>query len=169
MPISSQILRPFSFLLVLTSLLIALLLNATLWNVRYWNIPPDFVALLLLYWGINQPRRIGFLLVFILGIAVDVLMGAALGVHSLAYSLAMYFVLRGQRQIELYPFWQQTVIVFIFILLIQTVNLAVNVLLLKGAFHHWGYFLSSATTAILWTPLSNIILFLQRRSDKADL
>jgi rod shape-determining protein MreD len=169
MPVFTQILRPLSFLLVLLSLLIALLLNATPWNIRDWNLPPDFVALLLLYWGINQPHRVGLLLAFVLGIAMDVLMGAGLGAHSLAYCIAMYFVLRGQRQFGLYPFWQQAVVVFILMLVIQTANLIINITLLRGTFHHWGYFVSSFTTAILWIPLSNIILFVQRRPDKSML
>lgn len=169
MLISVQILRPYSFLRVLISLLFALLLNAIPWNIRHWNIPPDFVALLLLYWGINQPRRVGFLTAFLLGVAVDVFFGTGLGVHSLAYSIAMYFVLRWQKQFELYPFWQQAILVFILMLVIQTVNLAVNIVLLNGSFRHWGYFLSSVATAALWVPLSNTLLFLQRRPDKPIL
>lgn len=169
MPVFTQILRPLSFLLVLASLLIALLLNATPWNIRDWNIPPDFVALLLLYWGINQPQRVGLLLAFMLGIAMDVLMGSGLGAHSLAYCIAMYFVLLGQRQFGLYPFWQQAVVVFILMLVIQVVNLIVHISLLGGTLQHWGYFVSSLTTALLWVPLSNIILFVQRRPDKSLL
>lgn len=169
MPVSTQILRPLSFLLVLASLLIALLLNATPWHTRNWNVPPDFVALLLLYWGINQPRRVGFLLAFVLGIAVDVLIGNGFGMHSLAYCIAMYCVLQGQRQFELYPFWQQAVVILVIMFIIQTVSLIVHITLLNGTFQHWGYFLSSLTTAILWIPLSNIILFLQRRPDHFSL
>jgi len=33
---------------------------------------PDFVALVLLYWGMEHPRKVGFTPAFLLGLAIDV-------------------------------------------------------------------------------------------------
>lgn len=167
MPVSTQLLRPFNFLWVLASLLLALLFNAAPWNISEWNFPPDLVALLLLYWGLNQPFHVGFFLAFVMGILVDTITGNALGAHSLAYCAAMYGVLSLRRQMKLYPFWQQALVVWALMLVIQIINLIINVTLLSGMLYHWGYFLASFTTAILWTPLSNIMLFLQRRPHRS--
>ncbi len=114
-----------------------------------------------MYWGINRPQRSGFVQAFIFGLFVDVLIGTGLGSHSLAYVIALYFVLHSQRRFEFYSGWQQVVVVWILMLLIQVVNLLASVILSNGVFYSWMYFLSSVTTAILWVPLSNVILFLQ--------
>lgn len=166
MVVPQDLSRPINVFFVYLSLFIALLFNAIPWNVHYSNALPDFVALVLLYWGINQPHRSGLLQAFIFGLLVDVLIGTALGSHSLAYVTALYFVLLWQRQFEFYSGWQHVILVWLLMVLIQIINLLANVLLANGVFFNWPYLLSSATTAILWAPLSNLIFFLQNWSNK---
>ncbi len=57
---------------------------------RLW-IKPDFVALVLLYWCIHQPRRVGFAAAWLLGLAMDVadaqpVRPARARLHLLAYA-----------------------------------------------------------------------------------
>src|SRR5690606_14504746 len=42
---------------------------------------PDFVAITLLYWSVNQPQRIGMSLAFIAGLVMDVSNSSILGQH----------------------------------------------------------------------------------------
>jgi rod shape-determining protein MreD len=169
MPVTTQFARPVSFIRIMVSLLLALLLNSMPWHIRIWNLQPDFVALLLFYWGMNQPSKVGFFITFIMGILVDVAIGNALGIHSFTYALAMFVILNYRRQFEMYPFWQQAIVIFILMLMIQVIVLVFHLIFLKGTFQHWAYFLSSVTTALLWVPLSNIMWFLQRRSKSSSL
>lgn len=168
MPISSQILRPLSFFFVLISFFMALLLNAVPWHAQYSYLMPDFVALLLLYWGMNQPKSIGLLLTFALGMLVDVLIGTMLGSHSLAYLFAVYVVLRWQRQLEYFSTWQQMIVVWLLMFLMQLITLGVNRIFLNISLPHSGYFLASFSTAILWIPLSNCLVLLQHRLNQTN-
>lgn len=51
---------------------------------------PDLVALVLVFWSVQQPRRVGVVLGFLLGLAMDVAEGSLLGQHALAYTLMAY-------------------------------------------------------------------------------
>jgi rod shape-determining protein MreD len=170
MPVTSQLTRPASRLWVYGSLLLALLLNIIPWRVNAWNIPPDFVALFLFYWAMNQPRRLGLTVAFIMGVLMDVAWGGMLGVHSLIYCFGVYLIGSRQRLFERYSLREQAVLIFILMLIIQLVNLLVNVVFLGGTLQHWGYFLSSLVAAVLWVPLSNIMWWLlQRRNESSSL
>lgn len=166
MVLPQKLFRPSSVFFIYLSLCVALLFNAIPWYAHHSSALPDFVALMLLYWGINQPHRSGLLQAFIFGLLVDILVGTVLGSHSLAYVIALYSVLLWQRQFEFYSGWQHVMWVWLLMVLIQFTNLLVNVVLADGVFLNWPYFLSTVTTAILWAPLSNIIFLLQNWSNK---
>ena len=83
---SSRILLPVRRWFVALTLLGALLLNF-LPNVP-WLWMPDWVALVVIFWGIREPRLVGMGWAFLLGLAMDVADASVLGQHALAYVLA---------------------------------------------------------------------------------
>ena len=48
---------------------------------------PTSLALVLVFWNVHQPRRVGVGLAFVFGLLMDVHDGAVLGQHALAYTL----------------------------------------------------------------------------------
>ena len=162
MPVSSQILRPISGLIIFSSFVIALLINLLPWQAGIVNFAPDFVALLIVYWCLNQPHRVGVGIAFMLGILMDVGDANVLGQHTLAYSIIATLTLIRQRRIAIYPFWQQALLAFALLLLAQIIMVAIRAAM-GDAFVGWTYFLSSALAALLWTPFSNLMLLHQRQ------
>jgi len=162
MPVSSQILRPISGLMIVASFIGALLINLLPWQAAIANFAPDFVALLIVYWCLNQPRRVGVGAAFMLGILMDVGDANVLGQHALAYSVIASLVLIRQRRIAIYPFWQQALFAFALLLLAQVIMVMIRAAM-GDAFVGWTYFLGSALAALLWTPLSNLMLMHQRQ------
>ena len=51
---------------------------------------PDLMALVIVFWVVHQPRRVGIVTAFLLGLVMDVLEGALLGQHALAYTLMAF-------------------------------------------------------------------------------
>lgn len=168
MPISSQMLRPARGFFISATLIAALVVNLLPWQAQISNLAPDFVALLLLYWCVNQPRRIGVGAAFVLGLLMDVADANVLGQHALAYSVIAGLALWRYRQIAIYPFWQQALVVLLLLLLDQLIMVGVRALL-GAAFVGWTYFLGSFLAALLWTPLSNLMLFQQRKPASDEL
>ncbi|APR03022.1 rod shape-determining protein MreD [Thauera chlorobenzoica] len=162
---SSRILLPVKLWFVVLSLFVALGLE----YIPTGRLPglPGWVALVLAFWCVREPLRIGMGTGFILGLLVDVGLGAAMGQHALAYVVLAYFANRLARRVLWFPPWQQAVHVLPLLLLSQA--LMVGVRLLAGAeFPGWSYFLSSFSGAALWTPLSLLLLLPQYQPVERD-
>ncbi|WP_028450324.1 rod shape-determining protein MreD [Chitinibacter tainanensis] len=168
MPISRQMLRPVGGGFIFMSFICAMLINLLPWQVTSVNFAPDFVALLIIYWTLNQPRRFGIAWAFTLGLLMDVADGNLLGQHALAYSIIAYLTLSRQRQIAVFPFWQQALITLALLLLAQSIMLLIH-LLMGAQFIGWSYFAGSLLAAFLWPPLSNLMIMYQRKDVPDEL
>ncbi len=163
MPISRQLLRPTGVGFIFFSFIVAMVINLLPWQAVAMSFSPDFVALLIIYWALNQPRRTGVACAFFLGIAMDVADGNVLGQHALAYSVIAYLALARQRQLAIFPFWQQALIAFALLILSQTIMIVTRSFM-GEPFVGWGYFAGSVFAAILWPPFSNLMLMYQRKN-----
>jgi rod shape-determining protein MreD len=168
MPISRQMLRPVGGGFIFFSFVIALLINLLPWQITAINFAPDFVALLIIYWTLNQPRRFGIAWAFLLGLLMDVADGNVLGQHALAYAVIAYLALSRQRQLAVFPFWQQALVALALLLLSQTIMLVIR-LLMGASFIGWSYFAGCLLAAFLWPPLSNLMIMYQRKDVPDEL
>ncbi len=74
---------------------------------------PDWVPLVLIFWGLMAPERLGLLTAFAMGLALDTLSGALLGQHALAMVTVVYLSVRFHLLIRVFPVWQLSVTVFL--------------------------------------------------------
>src|SRR5918993_5297303 len=95
-----EILLPVRPAFIVFTLLVAALLNMMPWSGWIAWFRPDFVALLVLYWVIEQPRRVGFTAAFTLGLLMDVAEGTLLGQHALSYTMLAYAAIALNRRIR---------------------------------------------------------------------
>jgi rod shape-determining protein MreD len=72
---------------------------------------PDWVALVVIYWSLMAPGRLGLLSAFFLGMILDTLSGALLGQHALALLCVAYLALRFHLRIRVFPIWQMSLTV----------------------------------------------------------
>lgn len=102
---------------IVTSLLAALAL--TILPLPDWlaMVRPEWAALVLIYWCMALPGRVGVGVAWIVGLLLDVLRGGLLGQHALSLALVAYITLQLYQRIRVFPLWQQAVSVFILILL----------------------------------------------------
>lgn len=82
---------------------------------------PDWVAVVLLYWSLIEPRRYGLLSAFWLGIVLDSLSGSLLGQHSLALLLIVYLSQRLYLRMRTFPASQVATVVIVLLALYQLV------------------------------------------------
>ncbi len=117
---------------------------------------PDIPLLVLIYWSMALPDRIGIFAAVVLGIIVDALTSSLLGQHALAYALAIYIVLIMHKRLRLLPMWQQALTV-LFILYIERVVAALILGITDGLFPDMLFWLSPLIGMFLW-PWIFIIL-----------
>jgi rod shape-determining protein MreD len=154
---SSRILLPVRPWFIYLSLFIALLLN--LLPTAYWPGVPDWVALVLCFWSVREFRRVGMGWAFALGLLMDVADGAVLGQHCFAYVLLAYLSAALSRRLLWFPLAQQALQL---LLLTQVIQLLMR-LVVGADFPGWGYFIGPFIGALLWFPMTFVLLLPQYR------
>lgn len=84
---------------------------------------PQWVTLVLIYWCLALPTRVGVLTAFAAGIAQDVVSGALLGEHALSLSVIAYLAGELHRRIRAFPLWQQAIVVWLLLLVERLLSL----------------------------------------------
>jgi rod shape-determining protein MreD len=159
------LLRPVNPAFIAVSLLIAFVLNLAPWG-RLFAVP-DFVALVLVFWNIHQPRRVGMGYAFMMGLLMDVHTATRLGESALAYTLLSYGAIMLHRRVVAFPVFLQSLQVLPLFLVAQVVVLLVR-LAIGTPFPGWAFFLESLTTALLWPLATWLLLAPQRRPLERD-
>lgn len=163
--VSQTILLPVRASTILASFAVALLCNYLPWsNVA---LAPDFVALVLTFWCVRQPRLVGLGAGWLLGVLMDVGNSVLLGQHALAYSLLAFAAITLSRRILWFSLMAQALHVAALLLFAQGVALAVR--LAAGAeFPGWSIAVGPLIGAALWPPVSALLLMPQRRQPDAE-
>lgn len=161
------ILLPVSPLFITLSLIAAFLLNFIPWGGALGI--PDFVALVLVFWSIHQPRKVGIGVAFLMGLLMDVHDAIHLGENALAYTLLSYFAITIHRRVLWFNPLMQALHVFPLFLFVQTMQILVRLLVASDAqFPGWLYFSQSLVTTLLWPVATWILLAPQRRAVDKD-
>ena len=162
---SSRILQPVSPWFIALSLIVALLANFL--PTAAWPWLPDWVALVLVFWCVREPRHVGMGSGFVLGLAMDVADSSVLGQHALAYVLAAYAGAWLSRRILWFPLAQQALQIMPLLIGAQVVQ-ALMRLAVGADFPGWGYFIGPVVATLLWIPATFILLLPQYRPVDQD-
>lgn len=147
------------------SLAIALILNFLPLPENILLFRPDFVAITIIYWGINHPHKMGMSIAFGMGLMMDVGNTSILGQHAFAYCIAVYLTLILGRRLRIFNLMQQAPQIGLVLFVMQTVIILVA--LLGGAYlPGWQYYFATATGILLWAPISFLLSTpLKQKSD----
>ncbi len=169
MPRGHQLLLPANPLFVAFTLVMALLINMlvniSLVGNAAWM--PDFLALVLVFWCVHQPRIVGIGIAFFLGVATDVHQSALLGQHALSYTALGFLAAVIERRLLWFTVPSQAMQVLPLFLAAHAMELVVR--MMSGAlFPGWTIFLAPVLEAVLWPVMSVILLAPQRRAPDPD-
>lgn len=134
---------------VVLSILGALVLQITPLPVQVDVYRPDWVLIVLSYWAMALPHRVNVGMAFIAGVAMDILLGTTLGVHSLALSISVYVLAANYQRLRNYSVWQQAIIIGLVSALYHLVLFWLQRLLLDIPFR-LDYLLPVVTSMALW-------------------
>lgn len=161
------ILLPIKPGFIVATLIIALFANLLPWSGWWLWLRPDFVALVVLYWCIDQPRKIGFTAAWLLGLLMDVADGSFFGQHALAYTILAYAGIVLHRRVQRFSVTPQVLHVIPLLLLNDVIVLLIR-MLAGGEFPGYQYFLGSLVGAALWPALSVLLKLPQRPRPDPD-
>jgi len=154
--------------LVLISLAVALCINLLPWQGVPLLVRPDFLLLVLIYWCMEEPHRVGATGAFFTGLLMDIAEGSLMGQNAMIYSVAAYLVLYFRLRILSFNWLLQGLHILPVLCLGQAI-LVLEQAFLGAAFPSPLYFLRSILGAAAWPILSWILELARRRPQKDHL
>jgi rod shape-determining protein MreD len=161
------ILLPVRPAFIVFTLFVGLMVNLLPWSGWVLALKPDFVALVVLYWCIHQPRKIGFTAAWLLGLTMDIADGSLFGQHALAYSVLAYAGIVLHRRVLRFTMKDQILHVIPLLLANDLIVLAIRKL--AGAdFPGLSYFVGSLIAGALWPIMSYLLRLPQQPTPDPD-
>lgn len=124
---------------------------------------PDWVALILVYWCLAIPDRIGVGSAWVLGLLLDGFYGSLLGEQAFAKALLAFLTLRFTLRLRVFPRWQQSLAVGILIAFSDLWILMVKSLV-HGTAPIWSDTAPMIANVIVWPFLFTVLREVRRRA-----
>ncbi|MCX8660061.1 rod shape-determining protein MreD [Gilliamella sp. B2772] len=151
-----------SILVIWLTLLIGLCVQIIPWSPEYNMFKPHLLMLIMAYWLIALPHRIGMGMAFLLGIILDLFSGSLLGIHAFIFSCLAYLLMFKFQLIRNLALWQQSIIIF-------AVSLCYNILvfLFQVSIYHTItisplILVSSFVDGVLWIVIYLFLRLIRR-------
>ncbi len=110
---------------------------------------PNWLLLVLFFWAIELPHRVGLIAVWFLGLFVDVLYAQPLGLNGFVLAGVTYVAWRFFERLRMYSVLQQAMLVFVLALTSELLRVFAIGL---GSERAWGW-------SILFSPLVTMLLW----------
>ncbi|WP_293714615.1 MULTISPECIES: rod shape-determining protein MreD [unclassified Stenotrophomonas] len=136
---------PVSFLLALLLALIPLP-EVVLPMRPYW------LALVLAYWVIETPDKVGLGFAFSIGLLADVMFGGILGEQALRLVMMAFILQRFRARIRFFPLSQQALAMGGLLFNDRVIDAAIH-LLVGEPLLPWSYWVAPLLGMVLWLPL----------------
>ena len=166
MPAGRPLLLPANPRFIALTLVLALLVNMLL-GLTGMRWLPDVLAIVVVFWNVHQPRRVGLLLSFVLGLALDVHESALLGQNALSYVVLSSMALAIQRRLLWFSLREQALQILPLFIVAALVEWATR-LIVQDAWPHWSQLFAPFLQAALWPWVGALLLAPQRRAFAPD-
>lgn len=150
------------------SIIISLMIGFTLailplpaWATRF---RPDWIALILLYWIIHTPNRVGITSAFICGILLDLAYDTLLGQHAFGLVIISFIAYKFHQRVRVYPVTQQSLFILLLLLIKQLLILWIYGITQRAPSYTFIYFSASFMGMLLWPVIVALMEQIRRKS-----
>ena len=123
---------------------------------------PAWVALVLIYWCMAVPDRVGVGIAWLLGLVLDIHAGTLFGQHALGMCITAYAALHLHQRIRVLPLWQQGLSIFALVFVYNAFVLWTNGILGRHVAFH-AYWTIPLMSMVLWPWVFVILRDVRRR------
>ena len=126
------------------------------------NWRPSWVAIVLIYWCMALPDRVGIGIGWVLGLLLDVQQGTVLGQNALGLAVIAYLCLKSYQRMRVFPLVQQAMLVCIYLLLYEFISLWIRSMM-GAPPNDWTYWMPAVTSMLLWPWLFIVLRDIRRK------
>ena len=147
---------------IVLSLIVAFMLTAMPLPEWAINWRPAWVPIVMIYWCMALPDRVGIGISWMLGLLLDVQQGTVLGQNALAMAVIAYITIKSYQRLRVFPLYQQAMLVFIYIIIFQVIVLWIKVMMGIPP-QTWTFWLPAFTSMVLWPWLFIVLRDVRRK------
>jgi len=148
------------FVVILTFIIAMIMMLLPLPDFLVWW-RPNWLLMVLIYWTMAIPHRIGIFTGWVVGLMTDVALGSSLGVHGLTMAVIAYLILLLTNRLRLFPLWKQSAIIALMVGLDLVMNLWLQNFISMRA-RESMYWLPIISSAFFWPWIFLILRDLRR-------
>jgi len=150
-----------SYWVILLTFLLATVLALTPLPVWLLWVRPEWLALVLVYWTIALPHRVGIYTGLVLGLLLDVLEGAVMGQNAFSLVIVATLAQILYQRMRVTNLWQQAAMIFLLVGINQLICQWIQNL--QGVAAQTPLFLLPAlTSALMWPVVLQLLRALRR-------
>lgn len=123
---------------------------------------PEWVAVVLFYWVIALPHRVGMFSAFFIGLLLDVLKGNLLGLNAGIFTFIAYIGSTLYQRVRMFTPVQQSLTVMMLIASGQLIAFWVQTAVGRNSAENLAFIVSALTSALVWPPVFLGLRFCRR-------
>lgn len=123
---------------------------------------PAWCTLVLIYWCMALPGRIGVGIAWGIGILLDVSVDTLLGQHAMGMSIVAFITLSLYQRTRFFPLWQQSLGVLLLLLLENLISI-LTMGIIGQPFPTQFYWAPPLVGMLFWPLIFIVLRFLRRR------
>ena len=130
--------------------------------VQWWR--PEWAVLILVYWLVALPERVGLGTAWGLGILMDALEGSLLGLNALGMTLVAYVTLLSYQRIRMFTVIQQGALLFALVALHQLISHWIKGILGLSV-QNVMFLIPAFVSALIWPVIFVVLRGVRRQFD----
>lgn len=157
--------RPHSIWVIFLSFFIAYLLAIVPFPEWAMNYRPEWVPMVMIYWAMALPYRVGIGSAWVAGLVLDVLEGATLGVNALALVVITYVALSLHLRMRMFSTVQQSGLVLALVGLNLMLCNWLQIVTNQSVSSNLMFLMAALSSAVIWPSLFQLLRQVRRSFD----
>ena len=129
------------------------------------NYRPEWVPMVLIYWVMALPYRVGIGWAWVVGLLLDILEGSILGVNALSLVILAYVTLSLHQRMRMFTTFQQSGLMLALIGLNVMICNWLQIITDQTVSSNLIFLMASVTSAIIWPSLFQLLRQIRRSFD----
>lgn len=126
------------------------------------NWRPAWVTIVLIYWCLALPERVGIGIAWLSGLLLDVHQGTVFGLNAIALTFIALIIITLHKRVRVFPLMQQAMLVCVLLLFTELLTLWIRSMMGFPP-QHWTYWMPAFTSMIIWPWLFIILRDFRRK------
>lgn len=153
--------------LLVASLLAAVLLGLMPMPGAAAMLKPFWLGMVLVYWLLEAPQRVGLGVAFAVGLLADLVFGTLFGEQALRLVMMAFIVQRFRPRLRFFPLWQQATAVAALMLNDRVIAAVIRLFSGEGL-PPWPFWMSPLAALLLWPWLFLLLDQIRMRGRERD-